>query len=326
MIKPAVLALFLGAPALAMGPLNPALVRRDAAWVVHLDVEAGVKSALGEHVLAGKSRLRISLEDMKKEIGLDVLADVRSLTVYGLGEEGREGVVIVAGTEAVDAVVERLRKDPTYAAVEDGGRPVHSWVDHGRAHFAQVRPGANGGERIVFIARSLEHLRAGLDVPDGRAPNLAGSEAPRPAAGSIMFISVPSMPAALRRAPDATGLLGLIEGLVLDLGEQGGDMYADLSVHTAKSEDANNLLQAAAGFIAMARLLARGEEDSRPLSRLCDAVTLSAEGTRLTARFRCSAREAVEAMSKAKETAERLGDHDRPRAHPQPAPADQGGR
>lgn len=270
----------------AAGPLNPGLVARDATLVVHLDVEAGAGSAVGRFLLQDQAQVRLALAEAKAELGLDPSTDLKGLTVYSTREDAHEGVVIVVATPAVDALIEGLRTDERYEQIDEDGLVIHRWTEQGQVHYATVRRAGAGDQRLVFIARAQEDLRAGLRVADGEAPSMAGPEAPEPAAGSILFVRALRLPSHLKRDKGASAFLRKVEGMIVDVGERQGELFADVTLTASTTEDADTLVQAARGLLAMGRLMAMHEEGASDLNRVLDSLRLSIEGKRLTATWR----------------------------------------
>lgn len=283
-------------PAQAAGPLNPALVARDATLVVHFDVEAGLRSAVGQFMLNDQARVRLALAEVKAELGLDPAADLKGLTVYSVREDAHEGVVIVVATPAVDALIERLRADERYEQIEEDGLTIHRWAERGHVHFGSVRRTAEGNQRLVFIARTKEDLRMGLSVADGNAPSMAGQEAPRPGTGSILFVRALRLPSHLRGEQAASAFLRKVEGMVIDLGERKGELFADLSVTANTTEDADTLIQAARGLLAMGRMMSQRDQGAGDLNFMLDSLRLGTEGKRLTATWRFDADAMINAI------------------------------
>jgi hypothetical protein len=278
------------------GPLNPAWVSAQADWTVHVDMEAAARSAVGKYLLSRPDRFHIGIEQAKAELGMDPFKDIKSLTVYGSADDPGDGVVIVACTPAVDALVERLRKDEHYRAEEDGGVRIHVWTEQGRTRFGAVRPGTDEGERVVFLADSREHLLAGLRVAEGGAPSRAASDRPAPSAGSILFVDAREVPRPLRAAQGAGQFIKLVQGVLIDVGESADQLYADLSLTADSTENATSLLQAAQGFLAVGRMMARKTPESRQFAGFCDAMTMTTEGTKFTARWRYDVKGMIEAL------------------------------
>src|SRR5262245_6317869 len=120
----------LGASALA-GPLHKSRVAPDAQWLAHIDVEAFVDSQIMQFIKTEGDSIDIDLDDleqMRKEIGLDPLKDVKDITAYGNGnpENDANFVAVFTTTAAVDQLVEKIKTEaPSYKQFEQIGRA--SW-------------------------------------------------------------------------------------------------------------------------------------------------------------------------------------------------------
>ena len=301
------LAAFLfSAPVLAAGPLNPAWVAADAAWVVHIDVEAVMASHLGPFLVSPPTPLRARLDEVRAEIGLDPLKDIKSITVYGSSGASDEGMVIIASSPAVDGVLEHLKGEGEYAKVEDNGVVFHTWKQGAETHYATVRDGPEEGgnqTRILFLAGSREHIDQGLRVVDGEAPRRAADE-PAPGLGSMLFVHGKDIPEKLRRQV-ATNFIKMVDGLLVDVGESTGKLYASVTLVADSSENVAALMQSVQRVLAFARLGAQGDPE---LSRLCDSISLSTDGLDVAARLTCDIGDALRELRK-------KTDGDAPAAH-----------
>jgi hypothetical protein len=274
------------APVLA-GPLNPAWVAADATWVVHIDIEAVMASSLGTFLADPPASLRAKFDEVKSEIGLDPLKDVRSITVYGASEKPEEGMVIIASSPAVDGVLERLKTAGHYERVEDHGVVFHTWNEGGHTRYATVREGS-ASTRILFLADTRAQMEAGLSVVDGTSPHRAAGE-PAPAPGSMVFAHGKSLPEKLREQC-ATNLIKLVEGLRVDVGESAGQLYANVTLVANSEENVAALKQSVQSVLAVVRLGSQGNPD---LARICKSINLTSQGRDVGVGLTCAVADAV---------------------------------
>ncbi len=279
-------------PAANAGPLNKAWVGRDAQWVAHVDVEAGLASTLGRYVTTHREELKLEgLEEIKKELGIDPLADIKSLTIYGSASDGSDGIAVIHTTAAVEQMIVKLRqKEKSLTTVSVDGMTLYTWNDHGMTRFAQVRPASDAADRIVIVGADKDRLLGGIAVLEGKAAGLAAAaEGPMstdPKAGSFMF-------AAMNKLPDSEAApLRHAKSIVMDMGEADKEIYADLQVNTLTAQDAANMMQVMQGGLALARMAASSDPEHpelREISALADGITISTDESRISAKFRYSA-------------------------------------
>lgn len=271
-------------------PLDTRQVGADAAWVVHLDVEAAMRSRLVSEVMKHPELYGTDMEGLgeaREELGLDPTRDLTGITIWGATDDATGAVVVVTATSAVDGAIEKLRqKETKLAATTEDGRTLYTWTEDGEeagggeSFWATVRPGPLPAERIVVVAGTKAQLLGGLDVLDGKAQNIQPRErelltrSAKP--GSIVYAAATRLP---RQAVD--GMSRVVKNAqsgALDIGEVGDDLYLDAAVTTKAAEDATNVAQMLQGLVAMGRMMAQGDPEAAPLADLLSNVQVGSQG------------------------------------------------
>lgn len=305
----------------AAGPLKPQWVDADAQWLAHIDVSAMMKSRLVSHMMENPEHFHIDLEgveQMHKELGLDPRTDVRDITVYGEDNPHDANLlVIVTATAKVDQVVEKVKTQaPGYREITTDGRTLFSFEQDDETMFFAVRP--SGEDRIVFLARDLNRLVEGMDVVDGKAPNLAsaakadGAAAmPSPGPGSVLFAVINNMSWIHEGEDDpASTMLRKSHQFTVDLGEVNDQDYADLSLVVGSADDATNVADMLRGLMALGRMMAKQEPGLADLSELMNSVSLDASGNRVRVQIRQNADKLIKALHDAAAMHDRHDDGD----------------
>lgn len=272
------------------GPLDKAKVGAGAKWVVHVDVEAAMKSTTGKFVAEHRAALDLEpIEEFKKKSGLDAFKDIKDVTVYGTTDVMDQAVALVRGTKAVEAAVEKLMaEDKTVERTESDGKTVYSWTEDGSKRFGQLRK--QGEDRVFVVSQGREVLVGALSVLDGGSPSVAGqkegvmSHAPRE--GAIVYIAArgfdgvapKSMPKVLRSAREATG----------EFGEDAAGMYGDLWIKADAADDVKDIAEFARGMLATGRMATKGDDELKEIHEVLKGIAIEAKGDVLTASIRIS--------------------------------------
>jgi hypothetical protein len=269
------------------GPLNKAWVAPDATWVVHVDVEAARASTLGTFVSEHAAALDLrELDKVRDETGVDPRRDIKGITVYGATQDPADCVAIISATSAVDGLLDKLSAGKhALSRVEEDGRTLYTWQEHGETHYGYLKQG-EGDVRTVIASPSKPRLLAAIgQLETGTQPRIEGVLKPTPHQGSILFVS-----GSLTGLHDSQSsmMLQKAEGVLLDVGEAEGKVYADLAVRTASSEDATNMLQMAQGAMAVARLCGPQDPEMKPLMSALSWIKLSTDGKTVSARLSCT--------------------------------------
>jgi hypothetical protein len=284
------------------GPLDPSVVDKDATWLFHLDVEAGMASTCGRFAQDGIAKDPEAIEGVKK-FGIDATKDVKSLTVYGFKPGEDDGVAILVTNSAIDKLPAKLK--------EEGAEDFESHIEAGITHLnwkADGRPWhlaikARNDDRLVLIASATNILETGLAVARGDKGSLNMVEAEKvapmlqkPSKGSIFFVAARG----LADCPKfKASLFKEAHSLLIDVGEEAGketaakETYAKIAIETADEQTATSMQQMVQGLIGLACMTARSN-DMKGVPESLQGVKVAAEGATLV----ISARESSEDLAK----------------------------
>ncbi len=316
-------AALLAAPVALAGPLNRALVDRDASWLVHLDVEAGQKSSLAPFIIKSVDADSLShLEECKARFGL-APADIKSVTMYGLRFDD-DGVAVLTATGAADALIVKLPQAglDSFKSRVDG--PVHyfSFAHEGKTWHCALRPALPSSppdERLVLVAGSPPSLERGLKVIAGLTANAAFDPAAanpvamaQPGKGSLIFVAARDLGADKKVQ---AAMLRNARAIVVDFGETAEsprEMFGTLTVTAISPRTATEMRDALQGLIAFGTMMARDAGTQGVVDSLQDLrLTLENEKLTLTAREKSSG-----VLSKLDQLAGALANGSAPRVRP----------
>ena len=285
--------LALAAPLAADG-FNPALVPASAQAVAHLDIEALLKSKLMFELRAQHPEIDLEM-DMGQHhpmlAGFKPLEDIRSVTVFAsdLGKE--RGAALVRVDAKIEALLGVAMGLDQYESFEISGRQVHSWSEGSDQRvFACVEPIVGSTDRLVLVTNDTALLGNGLAALSSKSASLAGSGqgvmSARPQAGAVLF-AASSQPLSQMGDIDASSSVArLVQGAVVQIGEQAGAVFASVSLLTDKPQDAMRLQQVLQGFTALAGLVGESAEQGAALQRLVSGLTFQSNGSQLFVEFR----------------------------------------
>jgi hypothetical protein len=234
----------------------------DVDLVVHFDFEAFQATELWRHVRESEEgRAEIEdglqeLEEIEARFGIDPFTDVRAVTLYKVEKEEDPTVVLFATTTAIDEALRRFQAERGYAQVTDSGIVLHTWREDDDEHvFAYVHSG-RGGERVVAVASNRESALRAAHTLRGEEPNHAQAGTllrVAPAPGSFLYVAAARIPHLDEFTP-ASQVLGLAQGIQIDIGEAGGYLRGHLGVDTASADDAFDVSNVLNGLVSLARL------------------------------------------------------------------------
>lgn len=301
--------LMIGAAAIAK-PFNRNWAPTAAPWLVHVDVEAAMKSQIGKLGFEGPEPILAEVQkDIMEDMGFDLFAEVRSVTIYGLTVEQENPVVIISTTPAAEAKMNELVAHMNLTGVEERGRMIYAMDAHGpeQAHVGAILPGADASERIMVIARDNPALHAAIDIVEGKGrleANLDQSPLSRaPSVGSIVYVSASEIDRGLDIEPVSV-VLQKAEGMRFDLGETGGQMYMEMDLRTIGEQEAVQIQQMIQGGLAMAQFVASKEPAFVEIAALAASMNLTADGRDVALRFRHDSKDVMERLQRLHESHE----------------------
>lgn len=277
-------------------PFDPAIVASDAAWVVHVDVEAALASKLGGalvgHALSQEDN-RQHLDMLKMQFGIDALSDLHSVTLYGSNaEDPEEAVVLIAGSANIAAALDK-------AAAESKGEIVKTprgYSLHDGEASAIVFEG-RGGRTLLVLSQDDDMVDQGARVVSGEAQNLGdanwGSLRPVNTAGAIAIVSVSSAFAQAfdDDAPPLQMLLNGSDGVSVVVAERGANAVVEVALTSQNEQQAQGLAGMVQGFVGMAHGMmqmkggAHGKhnfEEFKQFADILNGINVSAEGRDLS--------------------------------------------
>jgi hypothetical protein len=105
--------------------LQKQIVASDATRLVHFDMDAFLRSRIGEHLTNNPDTFDFMADvaEMEAETGVNMLRDIHSVTVYGATDE--DVVVAIAGSAALDKALQQLQQQEGYSQSQLEGYTIH---------------------------------------------------------------------------------------------------------------------------------------------------------------------------------------------------------
>jgi len=277
----------------------------DVDFVVHIDVEGLKQTQLWKHITEQSTGLDIDfdeLDEIRDELGIDPLTDVRAVTLYKVESEEDPTVVLFSSTSKVDEALVKHQKEHGYKRITSSGIELHSWGDDDSdgedddRMFAYIHP--IGEERVVVLASNEQSAVRAARVLRGEDPSHASAGVLltlAPAKGSFLYMAASEIPNFDEFTPASKSkVFGLAQGIQVDLGEAGGFLRGHMGVNTASTEDALNISGVLNGLISFARLA--GSEVGE-LIELLTGVRLNTRGSEVTLDFEFGVERLLEILS-----------------------------
>ena len=279
---------FLTAAAFA-GPLPKTWVPATADWVTHLDVPAFAGSRISA-LLQSKDAppaIRTYLQKTRQTLGIDLMRDIKHITLYGSAGDDRQGTAIIVGSFKPAPIINHLQRNKSHLVLSVGTLSIHQWIEPSQKQTLYL---CFESPTRVIVATSSERITGAIATIQGKQPNLtAGARFPLPKTGAGDFIVGGGVQAA---AP--ISLLSKGQYFRFRAGESNEGLL-NLTAHLdfPAAEDAADGEKILMGTL-MAFVLTNSKDPQ--LATLIRNLRIEAEGKTLTARFVCPSDEAYELL------------------------------
>jgi hypothetical protein len=276
----------------------------NSRWVVHLDVAALRRSAIGPALLERLSGEgpAAKLRAFEALTSINLTQDVNSVTLCGRGGRDEGGAVCLHGRLDVRRLTAILGGSDGFRSENHGPHAILSWDDNRNPARAVRQFGSfstNGTFAVISDRESM--VRAVLDVLDGEAPGLdkvaAFKSLDLAATNAILSVMTPDASSLVGDNPRAA-VFRQARGIRLSLLSEVSRLLLDLDLEAATDVAAVQIQQMIQGFQAMALL--QGAE--RPeIAALAQTLRVTAEGPRVRASLALDAASAARLLREAPE-------------------------
>jgi hypothetical protein len=263
-------------------------------WVLHLDTRGMLNTTTGTALKEAvrKSKAGRQLEAVRAITGIDLLNDISSLTLCGPDARKENAVLFARGRMEPERLIALLRLNESFAQESYNGRLLFRWRDEKKG--GELHYGCFYSERLALVSPGKAALRRSIDVLDGKAENLSGSEtfsnASKTADGFVFAGVVEGLDAMEGVRPKAA-ILKRIANARLLLGESGDEVVAEIHVDADTEDSAKKMEDVCRGLLAFATLSA----DEKPeLVQLLKEAVAGSDGRRVNMVLRYPVRRAVE--------------------------------
>jgi hypothetical protein len=283
------LALILACSTLAAAERLPA----DCRWAAHLDVQRLMASSAGAWIAARLAEqphaARLTL--LEAVSGLDPRRDLRTVTIGGADADENRSLVLLRGTFDPVRLANLARAAEGHAEVRIGSRTVHTWLDKGRAVS-----GCLIEADLLALSRSPERIRDAIALAD--EPNRPAADLPMPQGweASALVLASTQRIDDLVRDRGASAMLRGLHGVAVRFHEAGSDLVLEARAAAAGEPEAQRLVEAGRGLIALAQLQ-HGERIDPAVAAMLAGLRLERQGAAIQARVAMPASEALRLLA-----------------------------
>ncbi len=256
--------------------LQKSIIPEDADWVIHFDLEKFSSTQFGDQLLNNENIFGLTQKNAQfhNKYQIDILKDIKGLTVYGSGKDEESTVVCLRGNFDQAYLLGLLAEEDSHKEIQHGNFTVHTWDHHEFGVFVD--------DNLALIAQNETAIRKALDVIAGKKANVTTSslmstmnEIP----SNVFFTALARDISELAEHEKDVFMFKKTESALFTLAEEKEDINLRLNFTVKTLEDAKNMESVIRGLISLAKM--QMEEAQRDILRPLEEIGISAEGKKI---------------------------------------------
>jgi hypothetical protein len=277
------------------GPFDPAKVAADAKWVIHLDVDAFRKTAVGRHITEKVLKPKLENNEQIKKLNLSLnLDNISGLTAYGPEfDKNGEGVLVLSTSADVKKDLDTLvgmaavsgNENKDVAMLQEKPFALYSFKD-------QVFLAPNVG-KSVLVAKSRDQLELAREVVLGKKDNLTKATTLRdyPAMPDrAFFVAMAEGFNDAAEIPPQAQVLRETKGGRVVLGETDENLFLNVVFKTKDEQASTKIQQVLQGLVALVSL----SQPDKEITDLASGSRISSAGKTVSVDLKFPAARAIQ--------------------------------
>ncbi len=268
-ILAAILLALILAPAIRGTSLQKSFIPADTEWLLHLDMEKYTSTQLNGMIMKekGTTRIKKKSEKFARKYKIDLLKDVKGVTIYGKGTEDEKAVVCINGKFDRNYLLNLLKEETSYREIPYGKYIIYNWEED----F-----GTFASDQLILLSEDEEAIKTSLDVISGKKKNITSS----PLISSIN--EIPSDAFLMAAVGDISSItknrekpvvLKKMGKAVFSIMEKQENLALKLNFDVKSVEDAEQIEQIIIGLIAMVNMHQEEKDSKLRLSKSIKVTT-----------------------------------------------------
>jgi hypothetical protein len=149
--------------------LQRSIIPEEADWVIHFDVEKLKSTPYGEHLLDTENILGLRKKNaqFQDHYQINILEDIKGVTVYGYGKDEENTVLCLQGTFDQEYLLGLLADEESHREIQHNTFIIHRWDHHEFGVFVN--------DNLALLAQDETAIKKALDVISGKNPNVSSS-------------------------------------------------------------------------------------------------------------------------------------------------------
>ncbi len=279
-------------------PLQRNAVVSEAAWVLHVDVDALRSTAVGKQILTQLETLEEQAKFLvyKMILSFDPRRALHGVTLYGTSAAPEEGVALVYADFDPPHLTRLAEMAEDHRSTTNRQRVVHNWIDAKRREKEGGEPRTYAAihGKVVIFGQKEQRVVETLNVLDGLKPSLKpGALLTKPAsAGESLIIEGAAKKLDLKGSEPHAAILKQAKSISLTVAEKGGHVVGTMGLDAADEEAGKNMAALARGLVALLAL----QKDKPETVKFAQGLSVVEDGARTLVKLSLPSEEVIKAM------------------------------
>ncbi len=271
--------------------LQRSIIPEEADWVIHFDVEKLKSTPYGEHLLDTENILGLRKKNaqFKDHYQINILEDIKGVTVYGYGNDEENTVLCLQGTFDQEYLLGLLADEESHREIQHNKFIIHGWDRHEFGVFVS--------DNLVLLAQDETAIKKALDVIAGKKPNVSSSSLVsyvNKITPDVFFTAMAKDISKMAEHESDVFIFRKAESALFTLTDEKDNIkfVVDFTVKTV--EDAKNMESVIRGLVSLASM--QLEESQREILLPLEKMTIFTEGKNIRVELSYPAQELMDIL------------------------------
>lgn len=271
--------------------LQRSIIPEEADWVIHFDVEKLRSTPYGEHLLNTENILGLRKKNAQFEdrYQIDILEDIKGVTVYGYGNDEENTVLCLQGTFDQEYLLGLLAEEESHREIQHNKFIIHTWDSHEFGVFVN--------DNLALLAQDETAIKKALDVIAGKKSNVTSSSLMsyiNKITANVFFAAMAKDISKMAERESDVFIFRKAESALFTLTDEKDNINIRLDFIVKTLEDAKNMESVIRGLVSLASM--QLEESQREILLPLEKMTIFTEGKNIRVELSYPAQDLIDIL------------------------------
>ncbi len=271
--------------------LQRSIIPEEADWVIHFDVEKLKSTPYGEYLLDTENLLGLRKKNAEFQdyYKINILEDIKGVTVYGYGNDEENTVLCLNGTFDQEYLLGLLAENESHREIQHNTFIVHGWDRHEFGVFVS--------DNLALLAQDETAIKKALDVIAGKKPNVSSSSLMsyvNKISPDVFFAAMAKDISKMAEHKSDVFIFRKAESALLTFTDEKDNIKFMLDFTVKTLEDAQNMESVIRGLISLASM--QIEESQKGILLPLEKMIISTEGKNIRVELSYPAQDLIDIL------------------------------